>query len=169
MLEIKNLKKLYKNGAGISGVNINIEEGQIVGLIGKNGAGKTTLIKTIFNEINKNEGEIFFNGQNIDTQSVNYFSYLPDSPPVGVKVKDYLLYYAALNKIDKNSAKSGAEYLLNYFKLTEYANKTFQSLSAGMQKKALLACALIIKAKIIFLDEPTANLVYKQELSLLKF
>lgn len=170
MVEIKNITKKYKNGAGIENINITLKEGTITGLIGDNGAGKTTLIKSIFKEIKKDSGDVLFDGKSIFESKKTSFSYFPDqsSYPEKIKIFDFMVYYANLNGFSIKEAKQKTEYLLNYFNLLEYKNNFFDTLSAGMQKRALLAISLIIKPKVLFLDEPTANLDMKARIEVIE-
>ncbi|AGM26292.1 ABC-2 type transport system ATP-binding protein [Spiroplasma syrphidicola EA-1] len=171
--EIKNYSKLFKNGAGINGLSMEFNSGDIVGLIGDNGAGKSTFIKCIFREYEKDTGEIYLDGENMQIKDLRQFSLFPDQSiyPNGISIYDFMYYTASLSGIKNNAIKEIVLKALQAVNLLEYKNKTFKNLSAGMQKRALLANALITKPKVLFLDEPTANLDVKtrvQFLDLLK-
>ncbi|QEH62335.1 ABC transporter ATP-binding protein [Spiroplasma chinense] len=158
MIEIKDLSKVFKNGAGIKNINLSINPGEICAILGPNGAGKSTLLKTIFKEYIPNFGEITFNNQT--DNYLNNFSFFTDQSlfPKGVAIEFFCRYTAELVGVKPNEAKKRTKYLLDKLELSKYAKKTFASLSAGMQKKAMLAASLINEPECIFLDEPTANL-----------
>ncbi|AGM25257.1 ABC transporter ATP-binding protein [Spiroplasma chrysopicola] len=171
--EIKNYSKLFKNGAGINELSMEFNSGDIVGLIGDNGAGKSTFIKCIFREYEKDTGEIYLDGENMQIKDLRKFSLFPDQSiyPSGISIYDFMYYTASLSGIKNKEIKEIVLKALQAVNLLEYKNKTFKNLSAGMQKRALLANALITKPKVLFLDEPTANLDVKtrvQFLDLLK-
>ena len=78
LVEIKNLSKSYGNKHVLKDVNINIESGKIIGLLGKNGAGKTTLIKLINDLLTPTEGQILVKGNKVGVSSKKVISYLPE-------------------------------------------------------------------------------------------
>ncbi|AGR42066.1 ATP-binding cassette domain-containing protein [Spiroplasma diminutum] len=160
MLSIQKISKKFDK-KGIKNISINIKPGDIVGFVGDNGAGKSTLIKCIFNEYKKDEGKVFYENESLyENNNLRHLCFFPDQSiyPKGVTLKDYCLLDAELAGIMKQEAEEKLDKLLSKFGLLEYKNKTFDKLSAGMQKKALLAICLVSKPKYFFLDEPTANL-----------
>lgn len=160
MLEVRNLSKLFANGSGASDINFVLRPGSIVGMIGDNGAGKSTIIKTIFNEYKKNSGEILLDGQAINKNDYKKMAFFPDQSiyPKNISIEKYCVYSGCLSGLDKKTSKERTLKLLKYLELFEYRNKKFKVLSAGMQKRALLAITMVSNPEIIVLDEPTANL-----------
>ncbi|AKX34686.1 ABC transporter ATP-binding protein [Spiroplasma litorale] len=170
MINIKEVTTLFKNDRGIKNFNLVISPGEIIGLVGDNGAGKTTLIKSIFNEYKKNQGEVLHNGDSIyETGYINKISFFPDQSvyPKNINLKDYCLLEAELSGVKKEDALKLFDSLCESLDLVDYKKKTFKSLSAGMQKKALLMNCLISSPEYIILDEPTANLDVKNRLEFL--
>ncbi|WP_166508701.1 ABC transporter ATP-binding protein [Spiroplasma chinense] len=167
MIEIIQLSKVFKNGAGIKKIDLSIKEGQIFAILGPNGAGKSTLLKTIFKEYLPDEGKITFNGE---TEGfLKKFSFYTDQSlfPKGIGIGFFCRYTAELVGISASKAKERTKHLLKTLELEKYTKKTFASLSAGMQKKAMLAATLINEPECIFLDEPTANLDVESRRALL--
>ncbi|WP_419334436.1 ABC transporter ATP-binding protein [Spiroplasma endosymbiont of Sarcophaga variegata] len=146
----------YKHKEILSGINLNINDGQIIGLVGPNGAGKTTLIKIILGLIKKDQSlkyDDFF----IDAKKTG-FAPANSSFDRNTSVKDILFYQAFITKINYQKAKELIPKVLEYFHLTEHAHKSFVKFSSGMKKKFLLALSLINDPDLLILDEPTANL-----------
>ncbi|QBQ07442.1 ABC transporter ATP-binding protein [Spiroplasma gladiatoris] len=157
MLSIKNLNKTFKNNTGVKDINLQFNKGEVVGLLGPNGAGKSTLLKLIFKEYKKDSGEIIYENSG---NNLNKFSFFTDQSlfPKYLTLDFFCMYTAELAGIKPKEAKKRTNHLLKNLDLINYKNKTFKSLSAGMQKKAMLAASLINDPDIIFFDEPTANL-----------
>ena len=156
-IEIKGLKKRYDNFE-LGEINLNINSGYIIGLIGENGAGKTTLIKSILNIINFDKGSIrIFNKDN------KKYDYLIKED-IGV-VLDNIFFPEILTASDidtimkdiyKNWDKELFYQYLKSFKLPD--NKKIKTLSKGMRKKLEIATALAHHPKLLILDEPTSGL-----------
>ena len=79
LIKITNLTKKYKSKAALSNINLTLESGHIVGLLGLNGSGKTTLIKILTGALNDYEGAVTINGKSVGPESKALVSYLPDS------------------------------------------------------------------------------------------
>lgn len=161
--KFENFTKLFKNNKGIKEIDISVKSGEILGLIGDNGAGKSTLIKCIFEEYTRTTGNIYIDGEKMKTRELNLFSLFPDQSifPHNITIYEFIKYTSRLSGMLKKEINQTVIKALESVNLLEYKNKTFRELSAGMQKRALLANAIITKPKIIFLDEPTANLDVK--------
>lgn len=168
MIEINGISKVFKNNKGIFKASFSINDGDLVGLIGDNGAGKTTLIKSIMGDYKLDEGEISFLGNNKNFRLL--IGYFPDQNnfPKSEKIYDYCKYILDLKKIKIKDIKSKFESLVNMLGLQEYMKYTFEKLSSGMQKRALLIPILLTDPKLIILDEPTENLDVNSRLEFLK-
>ncbi|WP_338983236.1 ABC transporter ATP-binding protein [Spiroplasma endosymbiont of Othius punctulatus] len=159
MLKINNLNKSYKKKKALVGINIEIEKGSFVGLVGNNGAGKTTLIKSIFGETNIESGEILFNKEDVNKNgNISKISFFPDSNSLKLNIKliDYLNYIAVLNEVEDRENK--IKKIIKFLKLDPHSNKELSKLSAGWKKRAIMASCLITSPEMIIFDEPTANL-----------
>ena len=154
MLEIKNLVKMYGKKKILDSLNLKIEEGKILGLLGPNGSGKTTLMKIIMNLAHQNSGEITLNGEKISYNTNKYISYLPDSfifeknKKVSDLIWDYKLFF---EDFDENKAKE----LLKVLGINE--NEIVLKLSKGNKEKVQLILVLSRNAKLYILDEPIAG------------
>ncbi|MDO4377836.1 MAG: ABC transporter ATP-binding protein [Erysipelotrichia bacterium] len=154
VIEIRQLRKRYKNEFELGEINLDIPKGYIIGLIGENGAGKTTLIKSILDIIKIDSGKIkIFAGENYMTKE-----------DIGV-VLDGMFFPEILNANDinnimkdiyKNWDKKLFYQHLDKFKLPH--NKKIKDLSKGMKKKLEIATAIAHHPKLLILDEPTSGL-----------
>ncbi len=154
VIEIKNLKKVYDNFT-LGEINLSIESGKVIGLIGENGAGKTSLIKSILNII-KIEGEIkLFNSNNLNEDTKENVGIVLDNAffPENLSPKDI---ETILKSIYKNWDTQVFQDYIKRFNL-DY-KKTIKNMSKGMKKKLEIACALSHHPKLLILDEPTSGL-----------
>lgn len=155
ILKIENLKKSYGQNEVLKGINLEIQQGEIFGILGVNGAGKTTLLECVEGIRKRNSGTIHIcdltpedalkeKKFGVQMQSAS----LPDV----ITVKEVIELYASWNDHPK------VETLLHMFDLNQRSHQTYQSLSTGWKRKLHLVLALIPDPEIIFLDEPTAGL-----------
>ena len=143
MLEVRNLNVSFKNQKVLQGFNLNIENGEIVGILGKNGAGKTTFFESLFRNV-KFSGEIILENQHLKREQISYLETENYFYPY-ITGKEYLSYFSG-NKNSKHSE------LIVKFKLP--LNKFVQYYSSGMKKKLALIGMLLLDKPINILDEP---------------
>jgi ABC-2 type transport system ATP-binding protein len=156
MLEVRDLRKEYKDIVAVDGISFNVREGEIFGLLGPNGAGKTTTIRTILNIIKPSSGSILFNGMPINKDFYNHIGYLPEERGLYRKSKviDILLYFAGLKNMKRASAINEAEILLRKLNIPQYKDKKLEELSKGNQQKIQFISAIIHNPRLLILDEP---------------
>jgi len=158
---VENLTKKFRGGAGVENVSFKADHGQIIGFLGANGAGKTTTIRLIFGLLKRKSGTVTLNGKDVLKGNIlEKIAFFPDQNnyPVNYKIEEYIIYNAELSGISKKEIAKKTNEILEALNLEENRKQTFKKLSAGMQKRALLASTLITDPEIIILDEPTANL-----------
>ena len=124
-IEFSNVKKSYKKIIAVEDINLQLKEG-IYGLLGENGAGKTTLLNMMVANIMPTEGEITFNGKNINVIGKNYrklLGYLPQNFGFYPELtgQEYLEYLGLLKGIDSKYLKKRVEFLLKKVGLQKYA------------------------------------------------
>ena len=158
-INIRSLKKTYGNTHALRGVNLQIPEGKIYGLIGSNGSGKTTLIKTIVGAIQPSSGSISVFG--MDPQKNKWeirklIGYMPQTSSLfeSLNIRDNITFFGKAYNLD-NLDKEVNE-IIEFTELKERENDPIYTFSGGMKKRVSLACALIHKPKLLLLDEPTA-------------
>ncbi|KNF07917.1 ABC-type multidrug transport system, ATPase component [Gottschalkia purinilytica] len=151
IVEIKGLSKNYIRKKALKDVNLNLEKGKILGLLGQNGSGKTTLMKIMAGLLRKSSGEILIDGHSPGIYTKSVVSYLPDRSFLykWMKVKDAIDFYKDF--FDDFDEKKMDE-LLDFMKLPKDAKVT--TFSKGMTEKMNLSLALSRKAKLYILDEP---------------
>lgn len=151
LIEIEGLYKSYNKLLALNNLNLSLEGGQIVGLLGPNGSGKTTLIKILNDLLKADRGNILIDGKKPSIETKEVVAYLPDrnSLPDYMKIKDLINMQADFFKdFDAHKANSMIEDLgIN-------TNMRFKSLSKGMGEKVKLALVMSRKAKVYLLDEP---------------
>jgi len=164
-LELKNVSKSYGTGDNIthvlSDINLSIEEGEFVAIVGFTGSGKTTLINLINGLLEPSEGEILFKGEPVKGtshergvifQNYSLLPWLTVEQNVRMAVKE------AFPKREKSVWKRKAAHYIEMVSLTPAANKLPKELSGGMRQRVAVARALAMKPDMILMDEPLSAL-----------
>lgn len=161
MLKIENLSKKFSGNDfySLKEVSMEIEKGEIVGLIGKNGAGKSTLMKLMAKSLKPTSGTIRYNGVDINTRDnvLTDFGIMID--PVfypEMTVMDNLKFY--LNLHGKQELLPNIEQTLKLVELWEARNRKPKGFSFGMKQRTALAIALVAEPDFLILDEPFVGL-----------
>lgn len=160
MLEIKNLTKYFGIKKAVDNVSFKVEEGHILGVLGKNGAGKSTIFRMILNILEPDEGEVLYNGQKIDNSVSDRIGYLPE---VGSLIDSYTVYeqcvyYGKMKSMKTEDIKNNMFELLEQFGIVEYANMKIKELSKGNKQKIQFIISLLHNPDLIILDEPFSGL-----------
>ena len=158
-LKIENVSKTYGNKKVVDSISFEMNKPGVFGLLGANGAGKTTTMRMILNIIQKDEGEITWNGKKVCKENVK-FGYLPEERGIYGKAKlyDQLVYFATLKGMKKEEAKEEAINWCKKLGLEDYLYKPAEQLSKGNQQKVQLMIAIIHKPELLILDEPFSGL-----------
>ena len=164
-LEARSLTKLYGGRKVVSGVDLQIGPGEVVGLLGPNGAGKTTTFYMIVGLIRPDDGRIFLDAEEI-TRDPMYLrarkgiNYLPQEPSVFRKltVKENILAILETLDIDREERKNRLQQLLGELDLTALASSKAYSLSGGERRRVEITRALVTSPRFILLDEPFAGI-----------
>src|SRR5574344_824686 len=151
LLKIVNLNKSFDGKKVLKNINLEVQGGQIVGLLGKNENGKTTLIKLINDLLEPSSGNIYVNGKLVGVDSKKIISYLPERTYLDStwKVKEVIEYFKDFYE-DFDCKK--ALKLLNDLDLD--VNMRLSKMSKGMREKVQLVLVMSRKAKLYILDEP---------------
>jgi ABC-2 type transport system ATP-binding protein len=165
MIKIENLSKRYGNLTAVDNLSLQIEEGEVFGLLGPNGAGKTTTIRVLCCLISKTSGNAMLNNLSIDDKKNKIeirkiIGLLPENVGLYESLSAYknLDFYARLYQVTESKRKERIEYYLKMFDLWDKKDVAAGTFSKGMKQKLALARVLVHDPKILFLDEPTANL-----------
>lgn len=156
----KNVNKAYGHSHVLSDVNLSVNQGEAVGLIGVNGAGKTTLIKCLLDFVALNKGSIeIFDTPHTKINARQFLSFLPEKflPPYYLAGKSFLSYMAELNQIEISFAdmKRVCEIVDLDFSALQ---KPVRQYSKGMSQKLGLASCFISQRPMLILDEPMSGL-----------
>ncbi len=159
VVELHNVKKEFDGGVqALSGLDLTIEEGQVLGLFGHNGAGKTTTIKLILGLLSATEGSVKVLGKNPVThpEIKSNIGFLPENVQFYEQLtgREVLHYFAKL----KAQPIKHAEDLLERFQLANAMNRPVKTYSKGMRQRLGLAQAMLGEPKLLLLDEPTVGL-----------
>ncbi len=160
-ISIKNYTKTFKKFVAVENINMEVTQGTIHGFIGPNGSGKTTIIKTLIGAYIYDNGEIKINIHKAGTVMANsLIGYIPEraSFPTHLNCLQYLQTMAEISGFSTKEAKIKSKQILEELKLSHLAKRNPSKFSSGMQKKILLAQALLNNPKVLILDEPAANL-----------
>jgi ABC-2 type transport system ATP-binding protein len=162
IIEIQGLTRRFGKTVAVDGLDLTVEWGEIFGLVGPDGAGKTTTIRVLAAIMDPTSGSVRVMG--LDTvqqdesikQRMGYmaqqFSLYSD-----LSVAENVNFYADIFGLTGSERRERIDRLLRFARLTEFTKRRAAHLSGGMQKKLALACALLHKPEIIFLDEPTTG------------
>ncbi|MEF9921043.1 MAG: ABC transporter ATP-binding protein [Erysipelotrichaceae bacterium] len=178
MLKIEQLKVNYGVIAAIKGIDLEVNEGEIVTLIGANGAGKTSILKAISGLEKLKGGSITFNGENLQKMNARNImklgiSHVPEGRRIfsGLTVLENLEMGAYLRK-DKDGIKKDLEAVYNRFPiLRDRSKQDASTLSGGEQQMLAMGRALMSKPKLLLLDEPSmglAPILVKEIFSIIK-
>lgn len=169
LLEIRDIHKSYGKKVILDGINLSIEKGQCVAIVGANGCGKSTFLGILAGATKPSMGEIFIDGENAlkNKKLFNkYVGYVPQENPLmdGLTVYDNLrFWYCETNRSIKDDMENG---ILKEFGLDEYKNYTVNKLSGGLKKRLSIACAIAGNPQILIMDEPGAalDIICKEEI-----
>ena len=160
MLELKNVKKSYDGTPVLTDISLNIEDGEIVSILGPSGCGKTTLLNLILGIVDSDGGQIIYNGKDITDVPMEKRGF-------NIVFQDYALFpnlnvyqnitYGLRNNPEISSEEE-VEDLIRLLGLEEHLNKRIGQLSGGQKQRVALARTMVMKPKILLLDEPLSAL-----------
>ncbi len=162
MIQLENVSKLYHNTIAVKDMNLQIDKGEIVGIIGHNGAGKSTILKMIAGLIEPTSGTVRVLGRDVQKEGIRIkqqIGYLPEESPLyeAMTAQQYLLFFSELYKLPRTKALSRIDYLLDSLDLAEKHRLTGE-FSKGMKRKVAIARTLLHDPKLLILDEPNSGL-----------
>ncbi|CAG9621377.1 ABC transporter ATP-binding protein [Sutcliffiella rhizosphaerae] len=159
LVEIKHLKKSYKQHQAVNGISFQIEKGSCVALLGPNGAGKTTTLQMLAGMLTPTSGTIQF-GENTNRDFRQQIGFLPQHPSFfnWMTPVEFLQFVGKLSHIPQSKLSSKIEETLEFVSLQDVKAKRIGGFSGGMKQRLGLAQALLHKPELLILDEPVSAL-----------
>ena len=161
----ENLVKTYDNGRvrALDGLSLDVEEGTVLGVLGPNGAGKTTTVRVLATLLKPDSGSAKVAGIDVlkdpdEVRKVIGLSGQYAAVDETLTGWDNLIMFGRLYHLSNKQAQQRATELLEQFSLTDRAKSPIRTYSGGMRRRLDLAASLVVKPKVLFLDEPTTGL-----------
>ncbi|ANS27118.1 MULTISPECIES: ATP-binding cassette domain-containing protein [Rhodococcus] len=160
---VEGIEKSFGDVAALRGVSFEVPRGTVLGILGPNGAGKTTTVNVLSTLLRPDAGRAFVAGHDVVEESANVrrsimmtgqYAALDES----LTGRENLVLFGRLMGLPKASAKSRAQDLLTQFDLLEAGDRKVSGYSGGMRRRVDIACGLVIRPEVVFLDEPTTGL-----------
>ena len=163
MIEFRDVTKDYDGKLALNHLNLTLESGEIVGLIGHNGAGKSTTIKSLVSVINPTQGQIFVGGKELSSNRLEIkkkIGYVADSPDLFLRLTANEFWELVATSYDMTTAEVEARLgeLLAIFDFASHRYEVIESFSHGMRQKVFVIGALLSDPDIWVLDEPLTGL-----------
>ncbi len=160
MLEFQNVTKNFDKLIAVNNVSFKIEDGKVLGIVGRNGAGKSTIFRMILNLIEPSSGEILYNNNIITQETLNKIGYLPEEGSLipQYTVLDICEYYGSLKLLDKKTIVENLTSWLKEFNIEDYLNVKIKTLSKGNRQKIQFIVSILHDPDFIILDEPFSGL-----------
>lgn len=175
ILKVKDVHKSYHKHVVLKGVDFEIKQGEVLGLIGSSGSGKTTLLHTLIGFLKPNKGSVeilmdpphralgnptYKNIYKHINEAKSIYGFASQIPSFydNLTVKENMEYFGSLYSMSKKIIKTNAELLLHLMDLEGAKDLLAKNLSGGMERRLDIACALMHDPALLILDEPTADL-----------
>jgi ABC-2 type transport system ATP-binding protein len=165
MIEIVHVSKSYNKGAvrAVDDLTLTVSPGEIFGFLGPNGAGKTTTIKMIVGILKPDSGTIRIEGLDNRAEAIRckeMTAYVPDEPEIYERLKgsEYLNFMGDVYGVSADERRSRIAHWLEAFELSRAVGDPIQTYSHGMRQKIILTAALMVKPRVLVLDEPMVGL-----------
>lgn len=176
MIDIKNIKKSFGELQVLKGIDLHIDKGEVVSIVGQSGAGKTTLLQIIGTLDKADEGEVTINGENVGSlskskladfrnQHIGFVFQFHQLLPEFTAIENIMIPAFIAGK-SKKEAKARAEELLSFMGLSDRANHKPAELSGGEKQRIAVARALVNNPEVILADEPSGSLDTKNKAEL---
>ncbi len=162
MIQLENVTKRYDDTIVVDNLNLQIDSGEIVGIIGHNGAGKSTTLKMIAGLVEPTAGHVQVMGHDMQKESIKVkqrIGYLPEESSLyeAMTARQYLLFFSELYQMPRRKAGERIDQLLDSLGLAD-KDKLTGEFSKGMKRKTAIARALLHDPELLILDEPNSGL-----------
>jgi len=165
-VSIRNLVKKYGGVTAVSGINLEIAQGEFIVLLGPSGCGKTTTLRSVAGLEHLTDGEILMGGKVVSSAQ---FSLPPEKREIGMVFQSYAIwphmtvaenvaFGLTLKKLPKDQIRTRVDTALDLVGLTKYGDRGASQLSGGQQQRVALARAIVLEPGVLLFDEPLSNL-----------
>lgn len=170
MIEIKNLKKRFQSNVVLDGIDLKINKGDVIGIIGPSGTGKSTLLRCIDRLEKPEQGELILDDLHVDLAKASKKELIEIRKKTSMVFQNWNLFskktalenvmegLIVVKKMSKDQARKIAEEQLKNVGLLDWANHYPRHLSGGQQQRVAIARALAMEPQLLLLDEPTSAL-----------
>ncbi len=160
ILRLQGVVKSYGDFLAVDHVTFDIPKGVVFGMLGPNGAGKTSLIRIITNITKADAGQIWLDGEPLNSRHPEQIGYMPEERGLYKKMKvgEQLTYLARLKGLSAAQARQELTYWFKRFDIASWWDKKVDELSKGMQQKVQFIATVLHRPKLLILDEPFSGL-----------
>ena len=160
ILKLEEVVKTYDSKTAVDRVSLTMPQGSIFGMLGPNGAGKTSLIRIITTITQADAGQVYLNGEPLNSRHPEQIGYMPEERGMYKKMKvgEHLLYLGRLKGLSKAAAEAQINAWFERLDIKDWWNKKIEELSKGMQQKVQFVATVLHRPKLLILDEPFSGL-----------
>jgi len=157
MLNSNRVSKCFGTNTAVDGLSLQVDKGEIFGLVGPDGAGKTTFMRMVCDLIDPDDGSISLDGLPANKFPRERMGYMPQKFSLygDLTIRENIDFFASLYSLEKQVISERSREILEITRLAEFENRLADKLSGGMKQKLSLTCALITQPELMVLDEPT--------------
>jgi len=163
LLRVEKITKAFNKKVVLSNVSFDLDNNEILVLVGENGTGKSTFLSILVTLLKPDLGHIFLEGDDIVTNAnliKGKVAYVPQEIAIypNLTVKDNMYFWASINGFSGVKCHDRVRALIDEFKLSEYEKQKAGKLSVGLRRRLSIATSMFLDAKLVIMDEPTAGL-----------
>ncbi len=160
ILQVEHISKAFGERQVLSDVNLTVDSGQAVALLGGNGAGKTTLLRIITRLLEPDAGHVLFDGHPLAQDDLRHIGYLPEERGLyrNMRVGEQALYLLRLKGLSRREAEAAARQWFATLGIQDWWDRPVRKLSKGMQQRLQFAVSVAHSPRLLILDEPLSGL-----------
>lgn len=161
IVSLRDIRMSFGKETVLQQINLNVQEGEILGLLGPSGSGKTTMVKIIAGILQPTEGRVRFNGKPVPSlEQMRQIGYMAQSDALYGELTAYenFDFFASVYGLSKKERKHRIEQAAKIVDLAHHLQKPVENFSGGMKRRMSLAIALLHEPRLLILDEPTVGI-----------